>query len=85
VLIGLLRVAGFEPSTEVGEVTSERGVGKMIARALGGKKLARVLVVVALVLGLMVVFEADVASLTLAQEAGVGVCLLAVAALIGGK
>lgn len=57
----------------------------MIARALGGKMVARVLVVVALVLGLMVVFKADVGSLTLAQEAGIGVCLLAVAALIGGR
>jgi hypothetical protein len=57
----------------------------MIARALGGKMLARVLVVVALVVGLMVLFEADVGGLTLAQEAGIGVCLLAVAALIGGR
>jgi hypothetical protein len=57
----------------------------MIARALGGKMLARVLAVVALVLGLMVVFEVDVGSLTLAQEAGIGVGLLALAALIGGR
>jgi hypothetical protein len=57
----------------------------MIARALGGKKLARVLVVVALVLGLMVVFKADIGSLTLTQEAGVGVALLAAAALVGGR
>jgi hypothetical protein len=49
----------------------------MIARVLGGKKLARVLMVVALVLGLMVVFKADSGSLTLAQEAGIGVALLA--------
>jgi hypothetical protein len=57
----------------------------MIARALGGKMLARVLALVALVLGLMVVFEVDVGSLTLVQEAGIGVGLLAVAALIGGR
>jgi hypothetical protein len=57
----------------------------MIARALGGKMLARALVVVALVLGLMVVFEVDLGSFSLAQEAGGGVCLLAVAALIGGR
>jgi hypothetical protein len=57
----------------------------MFARALGGKKLARVLTVVALVLGLMVVFKADIASLTLAQEAGIGVALLAAAALFGGR
>jgi hypothetical protein len=57
----------------------------MIARALGGKMLARVLALVALVLGLMVVFEVDVGSLTLAQEAGIGVGLLALAALIGGR
>jgi hypothetical protein len=57
----------------------------MIARALGGKMLARVLVVAALVLGLMVLFEADVGSLTLAQEAGIGFCLPAVAVLIGGR
>jgi len=57
----------------------------MFARALGGRMLARILAVVALVLGLMVLFEADIGSLTLAQEAGVGVCLLAVAVLIGGR
>ena len=57
----------------------------MIARALGGRMVARVLTVVALVLGLLVVFEADVAGLSLVQEAGAGVCLLAGAALIRGK
>lgn len=57
----------------------------MIARALGGKMVARVLIVVALVLGLLVLFKADVASLSLVQEAGLGLCLLAGAALIGGK
>jgi hypothetical protein len=51
----------------------------------GGKKLARVLVVVPLVLGLMVVFKVDIASLTLVQEAGMGVCLRAAAALVGGQ
>jgi hypothetical protein len=84
-LTGPLSVAGFESKGRSDGGTSERGVGKMIARALGGKMVARVLVVVALVLGLMVVFKADVGSLTLAQEAGIGVCLLAVAALIGGR
>jgi hypothetical protein len=57
----------------------------MFGRALGGKMLARILAVVALVLGLMVLFEADIGSLTLAQEAGVGVSLLALAVLIGGR
>lgn len=57
----------------------------MTARALGGKMLARVLLVGALVLGLMVVFEARVGSVTLAQEAGAAVSLLAVAALIGRR
>ena len=57
----------------------------MIGRAIGGRLVARVLVVLALVLGLVVVFKADVGSLTLAQEAGVGICLLAVAALLRGK
>ena len=57
----------------------------MFGRALGGKMLARILAVVALVLGLMVLFEADVGSLTLAQEAGIGVCLSPVAVLIGGR
>ena len=57
----------------------------MIARALGGRMVARVLTVMALVLGLLVVFKADVGGLSLVQEAGVGVCLLAAAALIRGK
>jgi hypothetical protein len=57
----------------------------MIARALGGKMLARVLVLVALVFGLLALFKGNVASLNLAQEAGIGVSLLAVAALVGGK
>jgi hypothetical protein len=65
--------------------TSEEGVGKMIARALGGKMLARILVLVALLFGLLVLFKGNVASLNLTQEAGIGVCLLAVAVLIGGK
>jgi hypothetical protein len=65
--------------------TSEEGVGTMIARALGGKMLARILVLVALVFGLLVLFKGNVASLNLTQEAGIGVCLLAVAALVGGK
>ena len=57
----------------------------MIARALGGKMLARVLVLVALVFGLLALFKGNVASLNRTQEAGIGVCLLAVAALVGGK
>lgn len=65
--------------------TSEEGVGKMLTRALGGKMLARILVLVALVFGLLALFKGNVASLNLTQEAGIGVCLLAVAALVGGK
>jgi len=65
--------------------TSEEGVGTMIARALGGKMLARILVLVALVFGLLALFKGNVASLNLTQEVGIGVCLLAVAALVGGK
>jgi hypothetical protein len=56
----------------------------MIARAWAAR-CSLVLVVAVLVLGLMVLFEADVGSLTLAQEAGIGVCLLAVAGLFGGR
>jgi hypothetical protein len=37
--------------------TSEEGVGKMIARALGGKMLARILVLVALGFGLLALFK----------------------------
>jgi hypothetical protein len=40
---------------------------------------------VALVFGLLVLFKGNVASLNLTQEAGIGVCLLAVAVLVGGK
>jgi hypothetical protein len=47
--------------------------------------LARILVLVALVFGLLSLFKGNVASLNLTQEAGIGVCLLAVAALVGGK
>jgi hypothetical protein len=57
----------------------------MIARALGGKMLARVLVVVALVFGLLALFKGDVLGLNLSQEAGLGVCLLAVTAWLRGK
>ena len=57
----------------------------MIARALGGKILARILVLVALGFGLLALFKGNVASLNLSQEAGIGVCLLAVAALVGRK
>ncbi len=57
----------------------------MLTRALGGKMLARILVLVALVFGLLALFKGNVASLNLTQEAGIGVCLLAVAALVGGK
>jgi hypothetical protein len=65
--------------------TPGEGVGKMIARALGGKILARILVLVALGFGLLALFKGNVASLNLSQEAGIGVCLLAVAALVGRK
>ena len=76
----MIRIMGGGPGD-----TLEEGVGTMIARALGGKMLARILVLVALVFGLLVLFKGNVASLNLTQEAGIGVCLLAVAALVGGK
>jgi hypothetical protein len=57
----------------------------MIGRAIGGRLVARVLEVLALVLGLLVIFKADLGSLTPSQEAGVGISLLAIAALIRGK
>jgi hypothetical protein len=40
---------------------------------------------VALLFGLLALLKGNIASLNPAQEAGIGVCLLAVAALVGGK
>jgi hypothetical protein len=57
----------------------------MIGRVLGGKMLARALIVAALVFGLLALFKGDVFDLTFSQEAGLGVCLLAVAAWLRGR
>jgi hypothetical protein len=59
---------------------SKEGVGTMFGRVLVGKRLARVLLVAALVFGLLALFKGNVFDLTSSQEAGLGVCLLAAAA-----
>jgi hypothetical protein len=55
----------------------------MIGKVPGVKMLVRVLVLAALVFGLLVLFKGNVASLNLTQEAGIGICLLAAAELLG--